>query len=112
MPARAELIEIADGQVRQRQMLPLPDAPAARIDALLAAGTDHLICGAISRSLEEQLTDHGIQPHAFISGDVAEVLTAFLTGRLGEPGFAMPGCRGGRCRRHRGAPETGYGFSG
>jgi len=67
------------------------------------AGIDILICGAVSRIVWELLTRQGIQVIPFVSGDLTDVLGAWLCGRLDHPRFRQPGCRAGARRRWRGS---------
>ena len=75
--------------------------------ARLAVGV--LICGAISRPLEMMLVSAGVQVIPHTCGSVEDVLRAYLSGRLLDQAYLMPGCRGprrgmrgrGRGGRHR-----------
>ena len=79
---------------------------------LTGLGVDTLICGAISRPLAYMVTTAGINLIAWISGQVEDVLQAFLRGNLFDIQFLMPGSPGqwgkgpgrgyGRGRRRRG----------
>jgi len=79
---------------------------------LTGLGIDTLICGAISRPLVYMITTAGIKLIPWISGQVEEVVQAFLTNTLFDPQFIMPGCAGawgkgtggknGKGRRRRG----------
>jgi len=81
---------------------------------LTGLGIDTLICGAISRPFASIITTAGITLIPWISGQVEEVVQAFLTSTLFDPRFIMPGCAGawgtgpggkhgqGRGRRRRG----------
>ncbi len=102
---QALVAEIHDNQAALRTLLPLPDDPLAKADTLVAAGVDVLVCGAVTRPLQGRLAQCGIQVHAFIAGDVEDVLAAWLANRLGEPVFAMPGCC--REKRPRGSDTDG-----
>jgi predicted Fe-Mo cluster-binding NifX family protein len=51
-----------------------------------------LLCGAVSQPLFEMLTAAGIKILPWISGQVEEVLGAYLSGSLTHPRFHMPGC--------------------
>ncbi len=59
---------------------------------------DVLVCGAISRTLQNGLEASGIKVIPFVSGEVSEVMAAFSKGSIGDYAFTMPGC----CRRRRG----------
>ncbi len=74
---------------------------ARRAADLNELGVEILLCGAISRPLAMMVAAHGIEIVPFISGEVDEVLGAYLQGRLADPRFLMPGCCGMR-RRFRG----------
>ena len=66
----------------------------SKIMRLTGLGIDTLICGAISRPLAYMITTAGIKIIPWISGQVEDVLQAFLTGTLFDPRFIMPGCAG------------------
>ena len=66
--------------------------PMVRVAHLVQEGIDTLVCGAISQSLQNMLIANGIRVIAFVAGDFKEVYHAWLTGKLGENTFAMPGC--------------------
>jgi len=61
---------------------------------LTGLGVDTLICGAISRPLAYMITTAGIKLIPWISGQVEDVLQAFITGTLFDLRFMMPGCAG------------------
>ena len=71
----------------------------ARAKKIVDAGTKVLICGAISWPLESLLVSAGVQVIPNTCGTVEDVIEAFLTGRLTEQAFLMPGCCGRRRRR-------------
>lgn len=70
----------------------------SRTGHVVGLGVQVLICGAISRPLEQMLVSAGVQVIPHICGLVEEVLQAFMARRLNENMFLMPGCCG---RRHR-----------
>ncbi len=74
--------------------------PMSKISNLASLNIHTLICGAVSQPLIGMLKAYGILVLPFISGDVEEVMTAYLKGDLPNPAMAMPGC-GGRGRRKR-----------
>ena len=55
-----------------------------------------LLCGGISTELARDIEAGGVEVIPWISGEVGEVLDAFLEGRLPDPLLTMPGCRRGR----------------
>ena len=66
----------------------------SKIIRLTELGIDTLICGAISRPLVYMITTAGIKLVPWISGQVEDVLQAFLAGTLFDLRFMMPGCAG------------------
>ncbi len=76
-----------------------------RVTRLRELGIKVLLCGAISRPLEQMIMAAGIEIIPFLKGKIDDVLNAYLSGRLSEPRFRLPGCHGGR-RTGRGA-ESG-----
>ena len=99
---RLVLVDVESGREFRRtaKVLEEPElAPRARRVAEL--GVDVLICGAISRPLEAMLLSAGVEVVPQTCGEAEDVLRAFMSGRLTEQAFLMPGCCGGR-RRFRG----------
>lgn len=86
---------------------------------LEVSGVETLVCGAVSRRFATWLSASGLKLLPFISGEVEEVLEAFLQDRLSsDPSFAMPGCghgggrgagAGGRCGIRHGGGGGGRG---
>ena len=68
-----------------RQIVP------ARVSVLDDNGVNTLICGAISRPFATMVIHCGIELIPFISGNVEEVMNAYLAGDLANPRFFMPG---------------------
>lgn len=100
--SRAALVLSVEGSevtARRTEDIEKP-TPAAKLARLLDLGVDTLVCGAISRPLECELTARGIRVLAFVAGNVDEVVKSFLDGTLPTPALAMPGCCG-RQGRHR-----------
>lgn len=86
-------------------------ARSLRIDEkchqLFSEETQVLLCGALSRQWQAYLQRLGIEVHAFLAGNVEEVLRTYRQDGVGGLGqYAMPGCkgnhRGGRRRRSGG----------
>jgi predicted Fe-Mo cluster-binding NifX family protein len=76
-------------------------AGADRAVAVAELGVDVLICGAVSRELEERMVASGIEVVAEIRGDASEVIRAKLDGALSQPCFVMPGSHARRRRGRR-----------
>ncbi len=98
---RLVLADVEQGRETSRKEEVLDQAnPAARAHRIAEIGVDVLICGAISRPLQDMLTSFGVQVTPWVCGSVEEVLQAFLCGRLSNASFLMPGCCGRRRRVH------------
>lgn len=54
---------------------------------------DVLICGGVTRPFFDLLEASGIDLIPGISGDIQDVLEAYLKGMLNQPKFKLPGCR-------------------
>jgi predicted Fe-Mo cluster-binding NifX family protein len=92
------VLEIGEAGIAERREQALDDGPAGRIERIVDAGVKVLLCGAISQPLAGMLAARGVRVVPFISGDVEEVIRAYLAGALGCPRFAMPGCHRRRMR--------------
>lgn len=111
--SRAILFTVQDGRAGEHVELGLPTACGAKLAALANRGVHTLLCGAVSRIVAQQAAACGLRLVPFLAGEIEEVITAYLAGRLPHPSFAMPGCpgrgrarMGGRCRRGRAAGKT------
>jgi predicted Fe-Mo cluster-binding NifX family protein len=91
-----QLVQVETGQIVRHQIEYLPELlPIQRALALVNFGVDELICGAISKPLQQMIEGQSIKVIPFISGDLHEVVSAWLEHRLMEAQYIMPGC----CRR-------------
>ena len=107
---RLLLVDIQNGSETSRSEISLsPEPIPPRASRLKGLGVDVLICGAISRSLASLVAASGIKVLPYVVGPVDEILKAYLTGRLIQSQFAMPGWWPGArkgfkraCRRRRG----------
>ena len=89
---RLMLVDIQNGKETHRCEVDLkPESPPQRAGSLRNLGVDILICGAISRALAGMIAASGIQLLPFVTGRVAEILQAYITGQLLQPQFTMPG---------------------
>ncbi len=97
---RIVLAEVREAAVTGQVEMQLEgDAAAARAAFLVGVGVDVLICGGVSAPLAAMLDARGVHVLSGVSGEVTEVLGAFLRGQLEGPRWAMPGW--GRCGRGR-----------
>ncbi len=69
-----------------------------RVNRMLNLDVDVLICGAISRPLENALLSEGIEVIPQTCGELESVIQAYVEGRIDEDSFLMPGCCGNRKR--------------
>ncbi len=117
---RMRVVEAEGGRIvgTADEMLPL-EPPAARALRLAERGAQVLVCGAISRPLQELIESYGIKVIPFVAGEMEEIVRAWLEARLEGERFAMPGCCGagrgrglGRNRAMRGMGRGGGGGGG
>lgn len=94
------LTDTGEEAADRSRVIAVPEAAGRmqRVSLLAANGVEVLICGAVSRQVHRLISSTGIEVHPFVSGDVEEVMEAFLSGDLDTDSFRMPGCGGGRCR--------------
>lgn len=98
------IVEITNGEIaKERNEVINESMPHIKSIRLREMGIDVLVCGAISRPVHSMVASYGIQVIPFITGEVQEVIKAWIEGRLEQKAFMMPGCRGrGMRRRFRG----------
>jgi predicted Fe-Mo cluster-binding NifX family protein len=65
---------------------------ALRCKRMVQLDVQVLICGAISRPLEEALASEAVRIIPNTCGPVEQVLEAFRLGKLTDKAFLMPGC--------------------
>jgi predicted Fe-Mo cluster-binding NifX family protein len=104
---QVHVIEVESGRITGEDQQELTGCvPVQKPAQLSRLGIGTLVCGAISRRLEEMTEACGIRVIPFVSGDLREVIDAWLTGRLKGDAFAMPGCCGRRRRRRFRGPHS------
>ena len=64
-------------------------------------GIKTLLCGGISAHLAREIEAGGVYLVPWISGEVGEIIDAYLSGRLPDPQLTMPGCPGSRFKGQR-----------
>jgi len=94
--SRLVLVDVEQGTERGRRIVEVgaDSFPTQRARRLTELGVDVLICGAISRVLAELVSASGVVVIPWVSGPVEGVLRAYLTKRLSDSRWRMPGCRG------------------
>lgn len=97
------------GEVERREESLAGLSPQLRVRRLVELGADVLICGAISRALCGMCLSAGISVIAWVSGPLDEVVMAYVSGRLPDPAFTLPGCCGRRLRARGRAGGGGRG---
>ena len=94
------IVETESGKIVRETHENLPDSPPMQTALHLAEmQLDVLVCGAISVGLHAQILAYGIRVIPFVSGELRQVVHAWISHRLDPSLFAMPGC--GLRRRHR-----------
>jgi len=88
-------------EVARREATGLEQHPHRRARQLAELGVTTVVCGAVSRPLEQLLCAQHIQVISHVCGDVDEVVRAYCSGSLSDDRFAMPGCCRSRQRRAR-----------
>jgi wyosine [tRNA(Phe)-imidazoG37] synthetase (radical SAM superfamily) len=90
---RLLVVEIKNGAVTQRwYRLMNPQLSSFSQAAVLSdLGIGVLICGSISLDLANMIRTSGTRIVPFITGEVEEILQAYLNNTLSDPRFRMPG---------------------
>jgi predicted Fe-Mo cluster-binding NifX family protein len=97
------IIEVESGEITRERSISLADAlPGTRALHLAEEGIGTLVCGAVSDTMQKLLEAYGIKVISFVAGDTADVIRAWLSGKIHDGLFCMPGCGRGNRRRHRG----------
>lgn len=104
------ILEVEKGRIVNEEINIYSDEnPHRKVARLRDLNVKTLICGAVSRPLEQMLKDSGIHIIGFIAGSVDDVIKAFLTEEMPKAALMMPGCR--RRQNRTGQlfppPETG-----
>ena len=99
------LVDAKAGQIISETKETLPDDfPLRKALCLTELGVNILVCGAISRPLQEMIATYGIRVIPFVAGELCDVKCAWLAGGDDIHRFAMPGCCG---KRRRGGKAMG-----
>jgi CheY-like chemotaxis protein/predicted Fe-Mo cluster-binding NifX family protein len=92
---RVSVFEIdKDGDIERTELYLGTLSPIERVGALIKEGVTTLVCGAMSEALDKLFHSSGISVMGGIGGPVEEVLEAFMSNRLDEPRYCMPGIGG------------------
>jgi predicted Fe-Mo cluster-binding NifX family protein len=92
------LVDILNnGEIRYAEKRLCNRDPLLRAKDVANSGTEVLICGAVSLTLEMALISENINVIPCTCGPVKDVIEAFIDDKLSDPLFLMPGC----CRKRR-----------
>jgi len=94
--SRLLVVDIEQGAERNRRVVEMgaDPFPTQRAQRLTELAVNVLICGAISRVLAGFVSAAGVVVIPWVSGPADGVLRAYLTKRLSDARWKMPGCRG------------------
>ncbi|MEO1784611.1 DUF5320 domain-containing protein [Thermodesulfobium sp. 4217-1] len=90
-----EIVEITEGEITGRKVYKVDLLNI--FDFFLKNSVDLVICGAVSRQLESQISAY-TKVNSFISGNKEDVLLAFIKGH-NLNSLLMPGCKQNRFRK-------------
>jgi predicted Fe-Mo cluster-binding NifX family protein len=77
------IVEVVDGKEKNRAQVSLAtEDPLERAKSLAILDVENLICSRLSKTVEMALASHGIKVLQNISGEVEEVLAAYIDGNL------------------------------
>lgn len=97
------IVDFEGGRIKDRLRVDFVEKTiVGKAARLREHGVQVLLCGAISRPLENMISASGIRVVPFLRGTVDEVIEAYFSGRLQDARFVLPGCRQGRGGRGRG----------
>ena len=107
---RLVVAELEAGNEISRKEEPVAETDIfRRVQRIRELGVDVLICGAVSRPLEDMLRANGVQVIPWICGPADDVLELFISGQPLSPNYLMPGCCGrGRRGRGQGGRRRGW----
>ena len=107
---RLMVIDVEAGQIKEQSEIKLIENTIIdKVAKLRELGVQVLLCGAISRPLENMVWASGVSVVPFLRGTVDEVVKAYFSGRLLDARFLLPGYRPGRGMRRRGGLRRGGG---
>lgn len=87
------LVHVESGRIVSEAEEGLPgDDLSGKARQLAEFEVKTLVCGAISRPLQDLIASYGITVIPFVAGDLREVIQAWLEDRIHDEIFAMPGC--------------------
>lgn len=104
------LIESESGQVVNSRAVTLSaEMPIQRTLQLAELGVETLVCGAISKPMQNLISAYNIRVVPFVAGELPQVVQGWLDDRLESEIFKMPGCRGLAGGGRKDKPMNGQG---
>ena len=105
-----QLVKTESGRIiHQNRESVAGETPSQKAFRLAELDVGILVCGAISRPMLAVIKAYGIEVVPFITGDLQEVIQAWLCGKLsGSDKYIMPGCQ----RTGAGRRQTTRGIKG
>jgi predicted Fe-Mo cluster-binding NifX family protein len=99
--ARRLVIVEADGEreVGRKEVALVDEAVEKKALRMRELAVQVLLCGAISQPLARAIVRAGIRIVPYVTGEIDQVLAAYLCGQLAQPCFLQPGCHPGARRR-------------
>ncbi len=98
-----KILDVESGRIVREYQETFPDSlPSHKAVRLAELGISTLVCGAVSGPVLDLIEAYGILVISFVAGDVREVISAWLTGRINDNIFSMPGCGAGNRNRRMG----------
>jgi predicted Fe-Mo cluster-binding NifX family protein len=89
------IFEVEHGRFRDLgEKLLVGRSPFTRAQEVSSHNLNTVVCGAVSRPLQQALHALGVTVVGFICGGIEEVIRAWAEGRLNNEKFLMPGCCG------------------
>ncbi len=96
------IVEVEDSKINNEETNSFnTEATYERIECLKKLGVSEIVCGAISRAVQEQIELNKIIVTPFISGEFPKVRDGWLCDELSKEVYIMPGCCGRRKGRGR-----------
>ena len=89
--------QVEENTITESDMFMLPEDVSEKA-MYIKTHADVLICGALSRLLERELSTQGVKVHPWIMGESNAIASAYAQGKIHEYEYSMPGCK----RHHRG----------
>lgn len=108
----ATIFEVNNRKILAEENISLSEySPVEKLTYLLSFGVHTLICGAISYPVFRSAKEINLQVIPFVSGEVSNILTAFLKQQDLHSVYSMPGCGRGMFRRRQRGIRCARNFS-